>query len=107
MADDIFKDYPAVQATYMKGDFNITCRGESELEVMQMLKKCINDLTSWVGATDTLNEKRPTLTAKNEVVGTCPDCGADVVFKSGVSKKNGKPYKGRFCTRCKYVEFLK
>lgn len=39
----------------------------------------------------------------------CPQCSAELKFKEGFSKKNGKPWKAYMCPvrECGYVEWLK
>jgi hypothetical protein len=39
----------------------------------------------------------------------CPQCGSELTFKQGFSKKNGKPWKANMCPnrQCGFVEWLK
>lgn len=36
----------------------------------------------------------------------CPHCDKEMVFKSGVSKKNGQPYKMYKCEPCDFIKFV-
>lgn len=101
--DDIFKDYPAYQATYMKGEVNFTVRGDSTTKVMDGIKAMITNWDGWVGSEGSVSSMPPAPT-KTEV---CPECGGEMVFKKGVSKA-GKPYQGMFCQNktCGHVNWL-
>ena len=37
---------------------------------------------------------------------TCPECQSVLSYREGISKA-GKPYKGYFCSKCKFVKWLK
>lgn len=98
------------QASYIKGEINITVRGEDKAEVMKDLKEMVGSYQEWVGAVGTVAAQQPTGGTMNQaVVKKCPRCNSDMVFLTGVSKKNGKPYKMNKCTNtaCANIEWLK
>jgi len=102
-----YQEYPPYQGTYMKGEINFTVRGDSWEEVIQNLYKMKDKWRGLVGNQGEVSSLDVSEKENGETVGHCPECGADLKFKEGVSK-TGKPYKGNFCTNraCKYVEWL-
>lgn len=75
--------YPSAQASYMKGEINITLRGENDKEVIDRLMTAITHLDRHVGA----KGLQATVAAPDVKTKTC-SCGSSMKFKT-VNLKDG------------------
>jgi len=98
--------YPGIQFSYVKGELNVTARGEDvDITFKRFADAVMKAKTSQV-LTDTVAAQKDSPNKNEEAVKPCPKCNSEVVFRSGTSKA-GKQYAGNFCTNssCDYKEW--